>query len=150
MHEFERLFGAQGAKRLNHAECEPGPAVDGEACRLVEHQNARVFVDDRLSHGLKQGVGHTAGQFPAVRAPAQRRQANLVLGGKPVIRLLAATVDAYLPAAQQAVNAAARHPGELPQQEVVEALPGRTLPDAHPPSGRRADSIGGHRATLTY
>ncbi len=66
VHQLERLLGSQGAQSLDGAEGKPGPAVHGEAGRLVQHEDARVFVDDRPPHhlpresGMRRGVSSPA------------------------------------------------------------------------------------------
>ena len=52
---------------------------------------------------------------------------TLSLSVEPLRRVGALAVDAHLALAHQAVDAAARHRAEEPQQELVEALPGLVL-----------------------
>jgi hypothetical protein len=84
------------------------------------------------------------------RCLAHRGQAHLVVGSQPVIGLLALAVDPHFPAAQQPVDPAAGHAGQLAQQEIVEPLAGVCVARPHAPHADRLNSVGGHRSCLTY
>jgi hypothetical protein len=149
MHELEGFLRAQRTQRLDGAEREPRAAVHREACRFVEHQQARIFLDDRGAHGLEQPVRDPARRQVRRRRLTHGRQAHFVVRGQPVVRLLALPVDADLAPPKQAVDPAARHARKLAQQEIVEPLALRRGARPHPPRANRLISIHSHGDSLT-
>src|SRR5688500_3981787 len=121
MHEIEfTKLGACRPQRLDHAMRESAAAVHGEARRLVDRNQVRVLVDDRVCHRELQlaawsrtldGIG-----------PPDRRQANSVARGDTLVRSGPLAVHAHLTFAQEPVDVGPRYAFELTQQKVVQAL----------------------------
>ena len=89
--------------------------------RLVDHHEVLVFEQDsafKLAHQACRRARF--GGRPGRRR--QRRDAHLVAPLQPVLRFAAFLVDPHLALAQGAVDARARHPGQVPDQEIIEAL----------------------------
>ena len=73
-----------------------------------------------------------------------------VVGREAVICLLALAIDPHLALAQQPVDAAARHPGEFSQQEIIQPLARGVRVDPYPARGRSPISTRCHGISLTY
>ncbi len=120
MAELDVVVLAPRPHRLDHAEQDAAAAVRGQAGRLVEREVVLVLEDDRRAQPVQHVVGRPHRR--AVVGPAHRRHADLVALGQAPVGLGAAAVHAHLARADDPVDGRARHPGQDPEQEVVEAL----------------------------
>src|ERR1700683_736899 len=125
VHELERLLRQQRAQRLDPPEPHPAAAMHGNAGRFVDHEKPLVLHDDRAAQLLEERVRNRRG-YPFWLEP-YRGHAYFVMQDQAQRRVGAATVDAHLALAHQAVHATARHRPEEPHQELIET-PARLIP----------------------
>ena len=123
--------------------------MHGETGRLVKDEKSRILVQDRVPHAREQGIRNPWWSLPARRQIAHRRQADFVVCGEAIVGLLALAVDAHFATAKQPVDAASRHAGKRPQQEIVEPLAFCALPGAYPADAKHLISTGSHGVSLT-
>ena len=149
MHEFERFVGPRGAQRLDDAEAHAAAAVHGDAGRLVDDQQPRIFVDD----GADQALHHRRRRAARRRgsAGAHRRHPHDVACQQPLIGLGALAVHAHLAFADHAKDMGLGHVLEDSAEKVVEPLACAALADFHllDFGGRFGRRFDGFRRSLT-
>jgi len=120
MHELQVLARARCAQCLDDPKTHTAAAVHGHPGGLVDHQQMLVLKNDRALDERLQTARRAPGLLGTI--DVHGRQAYLIARGDPVLGVDALAVDAHLALAQQAVDAAARHPAEMAHEVVVDAL----------------------------
>ena len=103
----------------------PGPALRGEARRLVDREDVVVAIEDRGADHRGVGLRHGgARRGLGLRVVRDRRQAHALAGGEAGRGLGAGAVDADLALAAHALDAALPEMRMQPPQPAVEPLVG--------------------------
>ena len=97
-------------------------AVNGDAARLVDHDQRLVFIDNRGFEPLQQALGQRHG-FVALRH-ANRRHAHDIARLQLVFGLDPAFVHSHFAFTQNAVNQSLGHAFEPSEKEVINTLAG--------------------------
>jgi len=112
-----------GAQRLDDPEAHAAPAMHGNPCGFIDHDQVAVLVNDRGSDEVAKRLGRRlrGPVGPGLRG-LQRRQPDAITGHQAVSGLRPPAVDPHLARSQDPVNQAARHRAQRSQQEIVETL----------------------------
>src|SRR5262245_8763639 len=134
------------SQRLDNAEAQAATAVDGDARRLVDHNQIPIFMNDRRGYEVPQRLrrrGLLAGCLAL-----QRRQANTVTGGETMVGTRASAIHPHLAGPQDAVDEATWDVLEDAAQEVVDSLPVVALAGLDIADLGRGRGTGGGRSCL--
>ncbi len=110
--------GTRRPEQFDDAMADTAAAVDGDARRLVDDQQALVLV----KHVIQDGGRAAGGRRGALGAQAHRRDTNLVAGFETVSGPHPPAIDPHFATPQQPVDPAARHAGQLAVQKVIHTL----------------------------
>jgi hypothetical protein len=130
MDQLQRFIRPQGTQRLDHPEAHAAAAMHGHPGGLVDHQQARILVDDRLGDALSQGIRGSR-HLRLGRGQVDRRDAHLVRQHQAGLGAHALAVYPYLALPDDAHDAAARQAPQVLVQVVVEAQPRLVLGHLH-------------------
>ena len=99
--------------------------MHGHAGRLINHQQVRIFVEDR-----EFGRRHHTRRFSLLSDP-KRRNAHQIAEFQTVFGINPTFIHAHLAGAQDAVDMALGHALGQAHQEIVDALPFGVFTDFH-------------------
>ena len=144
------ILGTQLAQGFDQAKTETTAAVHRQTRRLVDDQQAVVFIDDAVADLPGPVTGHR--RNGSGRGVVQRRNPHHVAGRQAIIGLHPPLVHAHLALAQGPIEAGFGHAPEFPHQEVIQPLPHRVLVHAQVAhSGRRLlRLIVGHKLPKSF
>ena len=124
MYQLKELrVRARLAQLLDHPERDARAAVHSHAGRLIDHQQMRIFMEDRELSGR-----HSSRRFCLLSDP-KRRNAHQIAEFEAIFRIDASFVHPHLAGAQDAVDMALGHALGQAHQEIVDALALSVLAD---------------------
>src|SRR6185503_15418109 len=122
MHEFEEAcLSSRCAQLLDEAKRDAAAAMHGHSGGFVDRDQPVVLEQDGR---LERPCDATTDAGLARCREPQRRKSEHVAGGNAHIGTDAPLVEPNLAAAQDPVNVALRNALQMPQQEIVDTLPG--------------------------
>src|SRR5690625_2613575 len=136
MHQLQEApRRTRGPQLLDHTEAHTAAAMHRDSCRLVDHQQGVIFVDDGKLGGWRAKL--------LLRRHSPGRHTHDITRGQPMIHRYPPLVDTNLATPNRLVEVTLGHAFAFAHEEVIEALPGVIGAD-FPPADLRVAWRRGH------